>query len=226
MLKSLKNLFFPPVCSGCDALLVDNESVICTSCRHEIPYTNQHLGPENELYKVFYGRVVLEHASALLYFTKKGITQEIIHNLKYRGQEEIGKTLGDWYVENLQKLSVLKTANTIIPVPLHPKKLKSRGYNQVEQFGRSLAKGLDLKYNSQILIRKTNSLTQSKKNRLKRSEGIQKAFDVVFSEIDHNQHFVLVDDVVTTGATLESCCNALLKIPGTKISIICIAMAQ
>ena len=226
MLKLIKNLFFPPVCSGCHDLLGDNESVICTHCRHEIPFTNHHLTVENELYKVFYGRIALEHASALIYFTKKGITQELIHNLKYRGQEEIGRILAEWYLPDLQKITALKTATTIIPVPLHPKKLKSRGYNQASQFGQALALDLSLKYNDQLLFRKKNSQTQSKKNRLKRAEGIEKAFDVVFTEKDHKQHYILIDDVVTTGATLEACCRALLKIPGTQISIVCMAMAQ
>ena len=107
MFKSIINLFFPPVCAGCHSLLVSNENVICTLCRHNIPLTNHHLSPENEAFKKFYGRIPVEYVSALLYFHKKGIVQELIHNLKYRGQEEIGTVLGEWYAEDLKNLILI-----------------------------------------------------------------------------------------------------------------------
>ena len=181
---------------------------------------------ENEAYKKFYGRIAVEHASAFLYFHKKGIVQQLIHNLKYKGHEEIGTILGNWYAEDLKEIILALKANQIIPVPLHPKKFKERGYNQVFTFSKSLSENLQLNYNEKILFRKVYSKTQSKKNLLGRSEGIENIFDVHFTEKDHNKHFLLIDDVITTGATLEACARALLKIPGAKISIICMAMAQ
>jgi ComF family protein len=114
----------------------------------------------------------------------------------------------------------------IIPVPLHKKKLKERGYNQVSTFGKALSAEFNISYEDSILIRTVYSKTQSKKNLLDRSEGISAVFDVSFTEEHHNKHFLLVDDVITTGATLEACARALLKIPGAKISIVCMAMAQ
>ncbi|MGA9637139.1 ComF family protein [Flavobacterium sp.] len=108
MLQPIINLFFPAVCAGCKALLFANESIICTQCRHEIPLTNHHLTAENEAFKKFYGRIAVEHASALFYFHKKGIVQELIHNLKYRGHEEIGTLIGHWYVEDLKKFPYSK----------------------------------------------------------------------------------------------------------------------
>ncbi|OCB73035.1 comF family protein [Flavobacterium glycines] len=226
MFQSIINLFFPKSCSGCDALLLTNEKVICSICRHNIPLTNHHLSIENEAFRKFYGRIPVEHASAFLYFHKKGIVQKLIHNLKYKGHEEVGTLLGEWYTEDLKEIiSSLKT-DEIIPVPLHPKKYRERGYNQVTTFGKSLAEKLELNYNETILFRKVYSKTQSKKNLLGRTEGIETIFDVHFTEKDHNKHFVIIDDVITTGATLEACGRALLKIPGAKISIICIAMAQ
>lgn len=226
MLKNLLNLFFPPVCSGCNSFMMANEKVICTLCRHNIPLTNHHLTPENEAFKKFYGRIPLEYASAFLYFHKKGIAQELIHKLKYKGHEEIGAVLGHWYAEDLKEITIIKTADVIIPVPLHKKKFKERGYNQVTTFGMALSEQLNIPYNDTVLLRTVYSKTQSKKNLLGRTEGIQNAFNVSFTEKDHNKHYLLIDDVITTGATLESCCSALLKIPGATVSIVCMAMAQ
>ncbi|MEO8254383.1 MAG: ComF family protein [Flavobacterium sp.] len=226
MFQSILNLFFPKSCSGCERLLLDNEKVICSICRHTIPLTNHHLWKENEAFKKFYGRIAVEHVSAFLYFYKKGIVQQLIHNLKYKGHQEIGSILGEWYAEDIKEIIFSLKADEIIPVPLHPKRFKERGYNQVFRFSESLSKSFDLNCNTTILFRKTYSKTQSKKNLLGRSEGIESAFDVHFTEKDHNKHFIIIDDVITTGATLEACSSALLKIPGAKISIICIAMAQ
>jgi ComF family protein len=226
MFESIINLFFPKVCSGCSAFLLTNENIICTVCRHDIPLTNHHLNPENEAFKKFYGRIPVIHTSALFYFHKKGIVQELIHNLKYKGHEEIGTTLGEWYAEDLKTIELLQSVDEIIPVPLHRRKLKERGYNQVTAFGKALSSSLNINYNDSLLIRNVYSKTQSKKNLLGRTEGIETVFDVSFTEKDHNKHFLLIDDVITTGATLEACSRALLKIPGARISIVCMAMAQ
>ncbi|MEY2670377.1 MAG: hypothetical protein RLZZ577_693 [Bacteroidota bacterium] len=226
MFQSLLRLFFPPTCAGCQSVLMSNENVICTKCRHEIPLTQHHKNPENDAYKKFYGRIPVEQVSALVYFHKKGIVQELIHSLKYRGQEAIGTVLGEWYGEELKSSQLLQTVDAIIPVPLHPKKFRERGYNQVTEFGNALAKKLEIPVNNSILYRQVYSKTQSQKNRLGRTEGIDTIFDISFDEKDHNKHFLLIDDVITTGATLEVCAKALLKIPGTKISIVCMAMAD
>ncbi len=226
MFKSIINLFFPKVCSGCKSFLLTNENVICTTCRHNIPLTYHHLNPENEAFKKFYGRIPVESVSALLYFHKKGIVQELIHSLKYRGHQEIGTVLGDWYAAELKNLELIKTVDVIIPVPIHKKRLRERGYNQVTTFGLALSKNLEIPFNTTLLQRKVYSKTQSKKNFLGRTEGIDSVFDVTFTIEDHNKHFLLIDDVITTGATLEACSHTLLKIPGAKISIICMAMAH
>ncbi len=226
MFKSLVNLFFPPVCVGCHSFLLWNENEICTLCRHNIPLTNHHLNLENEAFKKFYGRIPVEYASALLYFHKRGIVQELIHNLKYKGQEEIGTVLGEWYAEDLKNFEIIRSVDEIIPVPLHKRKLRERGYNQVTNFGLSLSKNLNISYNPNLLVRNIYSKTQSKKNLLNRSDGIETIFDVIFTKKDHDKHFLLIDDVITTGSTLEACSHALLKIPGAKISIVCMAMAH
>jgi len=205
---------------------MSNETVICTRCRHEMPLTQYHLDTKNEAVKKFYGKIEIQHASAFLYFNKKGMVQELIHNLKYKGHEEIGFVLGNWYVADLKELNLETPFDVVIPVPLHPRKFRERGYNQVTTFGKALAEGLNIAFDDAVLYRKKYSKTQSKKNLLGRSENIENIFDVHFSTENQNKHFLIVDDVLTTGATLEACSRALLKIPGAKISIVCMAMAN
>lgn len=224
--ESLGNLFFPKVCLGCDAFLIANETLICTDCRHQLPLTKQHLNPENEGFQTFVGRVPVAYCSAMLYFQKEGRVQHLIHNLKYKNQQEVGTILGLWYADDLKNIAVYETIDEIIPVALHKRKQKERGYNQLTTFGNALSKTLNIPYNPDLLVRKIYSKTQSRKSLLKRSQVLECVFDVNFTEKNHNKHFLLIDDVLTTGATLEACCKALLKIPGTKISIVCMAMAQ
>ncbi len=225
MLKSLFNLLFPKACNGCDGLLLENEDVVCTACRHDMPFTLHHLDPQNETYKKFYGRLQLEHASAFVYFHKEGMVQQMIHNLKYRRQQEVGRLLGQLYVEDLKKVESLKDVTDIIPVPMHKKKLRQRGYNQVTEFGKALAEGLGKNYNEEILVKKVHTKTQTKKNLAARAE-IATAFDIYFTDADHNKHFLLIDDVITTGSTLEACGRELLKIPGARVSIVTMAYAH
>jgi ComF family protein len=226
MWKHLLNLFFPKSCAGCDSFLLSNEKFICTHCRHEIPLTNHHKIEENEIFQKFYGRIPLEFGSALFYFHKKGIVQELMHKLKYKGQEEIGEVIGNWYSEELKEVEVFKNIDFIIPVPLHKKRLKERGYNQVEKFGRALSSKLEIPFEDQLLYRKLYTKTQTKKDLLGRADVISTVFDVSFTENHHNKHFLLIDDVLTTGSTLEACSRALLKIPNAKISIVCMAMSH
>lgn len=226
MLKSLVNLLFPVTCPGCDDVLQHNEAALCTTCRHGLPFTHHYKDVLNETAKKFLGRVELQHASALLYFHKEGITQQLIHNLKYRGQQQVGKLMGEVYAPLLQDVDELKSVTHIIPIPLHPKKLRERGYNQVAQFGRALSAGLNIPYNDQILVRAAYNKTQTKKNRELRGSIINRSFAVEFNETHHNRHFLMVDDVITTGATLEACGKLLLSIPGARVSIVTIAYAH
>ncbi len=227
MFKNLLNLFYPEVCFGCSSLLQSNEIAICTSCRHEIPLTLHHFNPDNEALKKFYGKIPVEFAATYVYFHKKGIVQHLIHNLKYNGHQEIGTVLGNWYSAELHKIEILEKIDEIIPVPLHKKKLRERGYNQVTSFGKSLATNLNLSYNDCLLIRSKYSKTQSKKNLLNRIDmNNQSVFEAVYGEKDYGKHFLIIDDVLTTGSTLEACGKALLKIPGAKISILCMAMSH
>lgn len=226
MIQSVINLFFPKACAGCNSFLLSDENVICTSCRHEIPLTNHHKTKNNEAFSKFYGRIDLEFAAALFYFHKKGIVQEMIHKLKYKGHQEIGTVIGFWFAEALKEVKELNNIDYIIPVPLHKKRLKERGYNQVTTFGEALSKSLKIPYNETILVRNVYSKTQTKKTIVGRSEVTTSIFGVQFDESHCNNHFLLIDDVITTGSTLEACGRELMKIPGAKVSIVCMAMTQ
>jgi ComF family protein len=226
MFQNLINLFFPKVCLGCKSFLLQNEAIICSSCRHEMPVTNFHLNPNNEAFQKFYGRVNVEFVTTFLFFQKKGVVQELLHNLKYRGHQEIGTLLADWYFADLETSEILKDIDEILPVPLHQKREKQRGYNQVTTFGEALSLNLKKPYNSVILKRNIYSETQVFKNLLGRNELKENIFGVTFSEKDHNKHFLIIDDIITTGATLEACAREILTIPGAKVSIVCMAMTN
>lgn len=226
MFKNLLNLFFPKACAGCNSFLMERELVICTSCRHEIPLTNHHNTKDNEFVSRFYGRIPLEFGAAFFYFHKKGILQEMMHKLKYKGHEEIGEIVGIWYADELKNSDNLQTVDIIVPVPIHKKRLRKRGYNQVTKFGVAMAKELQVKFDDTILTRNVYSKTQVRKNILERSELIDNVFSVEYSNELHDKHFLIVDDVITTGATLESCALEILKIPGARVSIACMAMTQ
>ncbi|MGJ5642707.1 ComF family protein [Formosa sp. S-31] len=225
MLKALLHIFFPEVCSCCDTLLNDGEHVICTSCRHNLPVTQFHLTNDQTAQKVFYGRVKLEQATALLRFEKKNITQKLMHQLKYKNQEAIGTVLGDWLGHDLKKIEAYNSIDMVIPVPLHKSKLKKRGYNQAADFGRRLAASLNAEYIDDVLIKITNTRSQVTKNRLSRWTSKDTVFSIKNENKINNKHILLVDDIITTGATLEACAQLLQSQPNVKISIAAMAIA-
>lgn len=225
MFKSLTNLFFPKVCYACNALLSDNEIYVCTSCRHKLPVTNFHYNNDDTVKRVFYGRVPIELATALLRFEKKGLTQTLIHNLKYKGFEEIGLFLGNWLGSELKTIEDFSNIDMVIPVPLHKKKLRKRGYNQVTLFAEQLAKHLNAEYVDDVLIKTTHTSSQVNKNRISRWFYNTEIFTVINPKKINHKHVLLVDDIITTGATLEACSNMLLNSKNVKISIATMAIA-
>jgi len=219
------NLFFPKVCHCCDNHLTDNELYICTVCRHKLPLNNFHNTSDNALTSIFYGRSKIENATSLLRFEKKGMTQKLIHKLKYKGQEEIGVFLGKWLGELLANNPNFDDIDLVIPVPLHKKKLKKRGYNQVEKFGQEIARALKIDYENQILLKETNTASQVFKQRLARWNNSNELFKITRKEKIAEKHILIVDDIVTTGATLESCIQELNNAKNIKISIATMALA-
>ncbi len=226
MLHRLIDLLFPKVCAGCKSILLMEEIAICTDCRHEIPTTNHHLGAKNEIHALFYGKINLDFAASLFYFQKQGLVQELIFSLKYRGNQELGTVLGFWMGEKIKNLPIVKSFDYIIPVPLHPRKMRKRGYNQISTFGKALSEIIEKPFEESILKRAVYSKSQTKKSFFERTQIDKTAFEVVFDSSHHDKHFLLIDDVLTTGTTIESCAFALLKIPGAKISLATIAMTK
>ena len=226
MITSLIDLFYPKVCACCDEFLLHAESVICTTCRHALPLTNHFSNPDNEAAQKFYGKIPIEFAGAFVYYHKKGMVQQMIQNLKYRGREEIGSIMGYWLAEELMRHRPL-SADAVIPVPLHQRKLRERGYNQVEMLSRTVSESLEIPYNDRLLVRNVYSKTQTRKNLLGRTEAVgQSLFGISDVAADSGKHFLLIDDVLTTGSTLEACCRALMQIDDVKISIACLAMSH
>ena len=225
-MKNLLNLFFPKVCEACNNVLSDNEVVLCTSCRHHLPVTNFHFDYAEDVKKVLYGRVKLENASALLHFSKKGIVQQILHNLKYRGHEDIGAFFGEWFGAELATLDHYKNIDVVLPVPLYKSKLRKRGYNQVTKFGEAIAKALNADYNDAVLIKTKSTKTQVFKGRLKRWNDDVALFDISENKSLVGKHILLVDDIITTGATVEACATVLLKIDNIKLSLATMAIAD
>ena len=225
MFNSLINLFFPKVCYACLNLLSDNEDTICVDCRHNLPVTNFHFNGDESVTKVLYGRAKIAHGTALFRFEKKGLVQQLIHGLKYKGYENIGYSLGNWLGGELQELEHYRTVDLVIPVPLHKNKLRQRGYNQVAKFGEQIAKTLDAHYEDNVLIKVTNTTSQTTKSRFTRWNNTDGLFTIKNINSIENKHVLLVDDLITTGATLEACIAVLQKAKNVKISIATMAIA-
>ena len=225
MLSSIINLFFPKTCGCCLNHLSDNEHFICSDCRHHLPVTNFHKTNDDTVKKVFYGRAKIEHATALFRFEKKGRVQQLIHQLKYKGQEDIGVLLGEWLGEDLKTSEDYKTIDVVIPVPLHKNKKRTRGYNQVSKFGIKITEALNVEYIDNVLIKVTNTSSQVNKKRFARWNNSTELFSATNLERIANKHILLVDDIITTGATLEACILELNKADNVKISIATMAIA-
>ena len=226
MIINLLKLFFPTVCEACSEILNDNEAVICTGCRHQLPTTNFHFDNSDDVKKILYGRVKLQHATALLHFSKKGIVQQLLHNLKYRGHEQISPFLGEWLGAELKTLDAYKNIDVVVPVPLYKSRLRKRGYNQVAKFGKALAEALDATYNDTVLIKTKSTKTQVFKGRLSRWNNDDAIFDISEKESLKGKHILLVDDIITTGATVEACASVLLKIDNISLSLATMAIAD
>ncbi|WP_342647044.1 ComF family protein [Mucilaginibacter sp. CSA2-8R] len=217
------NLLFPRLCQACNGSLLGSEHLLCTNCLFNLPYTGFHLQPDNVVARQFWGKADLQGVYALLYFEKGGHVQHLMHQLKYKNMPAIGNRLGAIAGEQLSQTSTFSNVDAIIPVPLHKSRMRERGYNQSSHFAQGLAQKLNAPVIKHQLIRSVKTSTQTRKNRFERFTNMQQVFAITNPETLKGKHVLLVDDIVTTGSTLEACAQELLKIPGVKLSIAAIA---
>ncbi len=219
----LISLLFPRICYACGDRLMKNEELICTVCYVTMPRTNFHLEPGNIVEKTFWGRCMLEKVAVFSIYNKDSRIRKLIHNMKYRGIKEIGFELGRMYGTDLAKSDFLDDVEMIVPVPLHHSKERIRGFNQSIEIARGLSASTGLPVAGDILKRASFSQTQTKRSRIDRWSNVEGIFGVTdYTKID-GRHLLLVDDVITTGATIESCASELLKGNKVKVSVVALA---
>lgn len=217
MFKDLINLIFNNGCHACGTTLTQAENCVCLNCLGQMEETHFHAKPiENELYFRFAGKVPIQGATSLFYFDKKGRVQKLLHQLKYKEQPEVGIFLGEFWGNELKKSPFLQNVDAIIPVPLHKRKEIQRGYNQSEKIAVGLAKETNVPLIKDVLLRERKTDTQALKSRFERWLNVADAFVV---KENPPRHILLIDDVITTGATVEACIRALVAHPEPPLSI-------
>jgi ComF family protein len=219
-------LLFPELCNACGTHLYYGEKEICTKCLYDLPYTDYHLHAENRVAKQLWGRLPCNAAMAMLYFKKGTKVQNLIHSLKYKDQVEVGIRLGNLLGERLKLSNQYAGIDLVIPVPLHQKKERLRGYNQSKYIADGVAEALQISVSTSHLLRDKSTESQTKKARYTRYENMQAVFNINNPQDLKGKHILLVDDVITTGATLEACGTSLLNSGVQKLSIAAVAFAE
>ena len=225
MFNDFLSLIFPQVCYACGRGLLKKENCICLHCFYNLPKTDFHLKKDNPVTKLFWGRTNVQSAASLYEFNEGGKVQNLIHHRKYKGKKEIGFSLGKYYGHLLKTSSMFSCINVIVPVPLHKKTLKKRGYNQSEYFAKGIGEAMEIEIIDNVLIKTATSSSQTKKSRFNRWRNVQDIFTLSSPEKLKGKHILLVDDVVTTGSTIDACTQQLLSITDVKVSAVTIAAA-
>ena len=217
--KNIVHLLYPEICPGCGSDLLQGNSLICADCMDELPLTGFYMHQNNPVEKIFRGRLPVITASAHTYFTKDSIVQNILHSLKYAGNREAGINMGRMIGRELKSCEWNKDLFALVPLPLHYKKFKKRGFNQAEMICEGISSVINVPILNDLIVRRKNTETQTHKTRAERWNNIESKFELNKAAGFMNKHVLLVDDVITTGATLEACGTELLKIEGLRLSI-------
>jgi len=217
--ESFLHLLFPHVCSGCGTDLISEETVLCIHCLANMPETNFHFYSNNPIEKKFWGRLPLASATAQYYFTKESLMQHLMHQLKYKGNKDLGKQLGRLMGNDLLASNRFNRIDALIPLPLFAAKEKRRGYNQATVLCEGIAEVMNKKILNDVIIRTQHTETQTKKGRMERWSNMEGKFELLHPGKIQNKHVLLVDDIITTGATLEACGQELMKVDGLKLSL-------
>lgn len=224
-LHGLMHLFYPRLCEGCSQPLLQAEQVLCLGCSMHLSQTDYHHIPDNETALRFAGRVPFSHATSFAAFADDSLLQHLLHGLKYKGKKETSIYLGKEFAAALRYADWIKEIDLIIPVPLHSQKQAARGYNQCHLIAIGMSDILHVPVVTDALIRTRHTESQTHKTRVERVSNMQDAFEVKNTVSIANKHLLLIDDVLTTGATLEACAMPLLAIPGVKISMATVGIA-
>ncbi len=224
MWKDFLSIIFPDCCYACNDVLTKGENVLCTYCLFHLPKTNFHLEPNNSFKSRLLGKIPIKEAFAYYKFTKGGQVQKLVHAFKYKGIKEIGEVLGTRYGLELYNAGIANNYDLVVPVPLHKSKLKKRGYNQAAVLAKALAKEMKIEYNENALEKTTSNQSQTTKSKFIRWKNVNEIY--VATNVVANKRVLLVDDVVTTGATFESCGLALSQQNVKSISATALAIAQ
>lgn len=224
--SDLLDLLLPRTCCCCRRALLRWEEEVCNYCLMEMPLTAYENDPENLVAKVFWGRVYLEQATSWFFFLKESRYQKAVHQLKYQGRPGIGTALGKEFGYSLRRSRLFTVPDCIIPVPLHPAKMKKRGYNQSEMIAAGMSEVLGIPLFKGVLTKKQNTSTQTNKSRYDRFLNVMDSFSVDKPDAIRGLHVFLIDDVLTTGATIEACAACLLEVPGVKVSVATLAWAK
>jgi ComF family protein len=225
LLNDFVNILFPRVCNACGDHLVYNENIICSACHVAIPKTGFHLQRENYVEKLFWGRCIIEKAAAWAYYTREGRMTKLIYRFKYNGIKEIGSELGRIYAIALTESGFMDDIDLIVPVPLHPKKERKRGFNQSMVLAEAIAKVSGKPLLGDCLTRVTRTETQTVRSRIERWKNVEGIFTAENGTSVEDRHVLLVDDVITTGSTIDACTTALTSIRGVKVSAVAMAVA-
>jgi len=225
LFADLLDLIYPNLCFICGETLLKSESHICLSCLNNIPRTNYHLLTDNPVEKRFWGKAPIFRGTSFFFFQKGSPFQKLLHELKYKGNKEIGEILGRYAAAELLNSPDFCSIDIIIPIPLHPKRFAQRGYNQSEWIGKGLSAVLDKPQDTNTLKRVKQTTTQTKKSVFERFENTEGIFELSGAKELEGKHLLLIDDVLTTGSTLNAAINTLLNIPNVKISIFTLAIA-
>jgi len=209
----------------CNSSLVIGEKYLCLACCLQLPETNNHLQKENGVEKSLWGRIPFDRAFSFLYFNQFGLTQKLLHELKYKGNQNLAHYLGETYARKIANTVQSHGIDSIVAIPLHKRKLEKRGYNQSQAFANGISETLGLTDLSSFIIRRKETDTQTKKTRDERWNNVDSIFSVLEPDQLKDRHILLVDDVITTGATIESCASEMIKYGNCTISIASIAFA-
>lgn len=225
-LYSFISLLFPRCCVVCGRPLAKGEECICAMCNINLPRTNYHLQKDNQVEQLFWGKIPLERATSFFFYRKGSDFRQILHQLKYGGQKEIGAIMGRYMASELSASGFFEGIDVIVPVPLHKRKQRIRGYNQSEWIARGISVVTGIRVDTEVIVRRKHTETQTRKSTFERWENVDGIFELHHAESLKGKHLLVVDDVLTTGATTVACASRLMEIEGVRISVLTLAVAE